>query len=206
MFSAQASAQTDSNGVQRRFNNSINFWGADYYYPGEFRRFGILGFWSDDQVGVSYERCISKSLGLKVSYASYNEHQGKNEKFVVGPSGNVFTPGVTVASGGFKMVDLYLNYHYDHLRHHKFQGGIGISYTHGGADVVDSVTVFPGYIDAQVWTHSENKSYWGIVPAVGYDYKFLHDLVSVGIDGRYRYYWGYYFHRFEYGVHIAFFF
>lgn len=215
-FLAYAGDDSSSISAKKEFSNSISFSGTDYYFPGQFRRAGILFLWKDDQVGIYYERKIYHNLRVKLGYNEWNTYdwhdnpgflwhiKNFNMPFGFIPFYDSVKAGNTAILAKYKMTDFFVSYVFNRFKKHKITVGIGASYTWGLNEVIDSITVYPGYFDALTFTHIEKKYYYGVVPSFSYDYLCLRKRMSIGADVRYREYFNFYLHKVEYGVHLGF--
>ncbi len=96
----------------------------------------------------------------------------------------------------YKMIDLLLAYRLNVLKRHKISFGIGPSYTWGKNINDDYSLVMPAGKDY-------NASYWGVAPAISYDYVFLRNRLSIGMDLRVRKYFGWPSEQIDYGLHLG---
>jgi hypothetical protein len=147
---------------------------------------------------------VYRNWSIAAGYSAWNE-----TKFL-----NVL-PGLAVVGGyepfdkvgslqwrySYKMRDVFVCYKYDRFKKHKIKAGVGVSYTQGINEYVDSVqnSIFEG----RIYLHNERHSYWGVVPLLSYDYLCLHRRVGFGADFRVRKYFGIHSTQIDYGAHIA---
>jgi hypothetical protein len=195
----------------REFVNSIIFSGTDYAFPGTFRRLGTLLFWKDDQIAIYYERKVRKHFNIKIGYNEWNTfswYHGNNPPyntgFVLIPERDTLRVGSILTCNKYKMLEEYTSYMVDITKRHKINVGVGISYTWGLNERLDSITVVPGAADYLLTTSLVKAHYWGIVPSIGYDYICLKNRLRLGIDVRYREYFNFYLKTAEYGFHVGF--
>lgn len=196
-------AQGNIDSSQNLFKNSImlsgtNFPGVEYYHG-----LGLLFIWKDDNIGVFYRRRLTNHFMLKVGYNQWNTLWRPGGEFQIIQS-NLIEVG-TMSSVRYKMGDIYGEYCIRAWRRHYVTLGVGASYTKGINIVVDSIYYNPDPPhDFIVDQSPRNAAYFGIVPEVSYDCLVLHNRIGVGIDIRYRKYFGFYFNYIEYGFHTAF--
>ncbi len=205
------SAKQDST---RQYKNTFMLCGANYVFKSDngsttYRGYRYLLLWQDALVGLAYQRKIWKNIYCKMAYNEWNNHMPKSiypgRKLIISPGFDTTAPGVILTMWKYKMADFYLLYRIDCFKRHKITAGLGVSYTWGGAnEVIDSIYINPDPPhDGIIFTSERNKSYWGVVPSLSYDYLLFKNRVAVGADLKYRRYTRYPFYAPDYGFHIA---
>lgn len=183
--------------AQKDYNNSIKLSFTNFIFPG-------LGYEGvdpilADQLGIFYEHRVYKHWRLIAGYSMFNTYETDGlSSALPGPSVSDFKEytGQGTTRHQYKMIDLLLAYRLNVLKRHKISFGIGPSYTWGKNINDDYSLVMPAGKDY-------NASYWGVAPAISYDYVFLRNRLSIGMDLRVRKYFGWPSEQIDYGLHLG---
>ena len=202
-FSGDTTVATLKTKPLKWHKNSLIFTGAYLYDKNNFFPVRSFFIWKSDMLGIYYQRKIWDNFNAKIGYNQYSYLPWRFSINRFMPQGEVFKAGGILFSGSYKMVDLQVGYTMIMLRKNVFNFSIGLSYTWGLNEVIDSVTHYPGYYDGLIFTHVEHSHYIGVLPAFSYDYLFCRNRFSMGFDIRYRSYSGFYVKAYEYGCHLA---
>ena len=199
------------------YGNSVQFSWNNFYIPNNnefaFERFHyIYGFIVYPlQIGVYYERKTYKNINISIGYNEWNT-LSYFENDWGGPLRirnfkEPFKPGLLLERSGYKTIDFYTFYKYNHFKKHKINIGIGATYTYGQNDYIDSIHLNNGPpFDAIIYTSVKNESYYGILAALSYNYLCLKNRMSIGLDIRYRKYFKLILvpEQIDWGYHISF--
>ncbi len=174
-------------------NNAVQFSATKMFFPDHNKlsliKKDFFTVMNMGQLGIYYERKIYNNWRIAAGVSEWNEtgflsiYDG-----IAGVGG--YEPIDKIGSirmrWSYKMVDVFAMYQYNKFRKHKIKTGLGLSYTHGANDYVDSVYLNPGGGDGILYLHYEKHSYYGIIPFISYDYLCLRNRVALGWDLRVR--------------------
>lgn len=92
--------------------------------------------------------------------------------------------------GNAEFYDMSVYYTLIARKKHRLKAGIALSLETGYNGYIDSVYNYVGasFPHFQAYGHTEYKDYWGYVPSLSYDYNFLKQWLSIGVDVRARRY------------------
>ncbi len=206
-----ASAQADSLKKQKEFKNSIIFSATDMFFPDHNKlsmfRHWVPIFFEADQLAIYAERRVYRNWSIAAGYSAWNETSFLSEFARIHGVGG-YEPFDKVGSlqqrYSYKMRDVFVCYKYNKFKKHKIKAGLGLSYTYGINEYVDSVYHNPSPpFDGIIFLHDERHSYWGLVPLFSYDYLCLRRRVGIGADFRVRKYFGIHSTQIDYGAHVA---
>ena len=158
-----------------------------------------------EQLSVYYQRRIYRNWNAAIGYNAWNETgflnliKGIHGVFTEEPIDKV---GALTARYSYKMVDVIAFYKFNKFRKHKINLGLGPSFAFGVNEYIDSVSL-QGY-EGIIYTHGEHRQYFGVMPTLGYDYLCFKKKVSIGLDFRYRHYFGLKHDQGEYGFHVGY--
>ena len=202
--------KSDSTKHYKDYNNSIEFSATnspkadDFFY--DIRHEYYLPY-RMGQLAMYYERCVYKNLRIKVGFNEWNEtgflSYVRGPAFVVERGSPIDEVGSLLARWSYKMIESFGVYRFNLSRKHKIKTAFGMSYTWGLNEIVDSVYHNPGGGDGIIFARREKCSYWGIVPALSYDYLCIHNRISIGLDVRLRRYFGISYSFADYGYHLS---
>lgn len=194
----------------KHYRNSVVLSAADYYFRRQFEGLNVLSVTQDHKYGLYYNRAINRHFCVSAGYNVWNNMSwytnttSANHKFKIRPSIDTFKPGVILDFIDYKIADLSVSYIIDYFKKNKIKIGVGLSYTWGKNEVIDSIYTNPGPpYDGIIYQSSKNTSYWGVVPSVSYDYLLFKNRLDLGADVKYRRYFYSLLNTFEYGIHIG---
>lgn len=185
--------------AQDRFDNSVKLNMGGFSVP---KVYSDVNF--SNQLGAVYERRVFKDLYVSAGYQQW--YRWAHRKVFRGYSieqpywlNDIFI-GKLTGRHNYKMLDVSVLYKYHINKKHIISGGLGASYCWGENAYVKHFYIHP--LDIVFSQYSKDVQYWGIVPQLSYDYLFLKNRLSAGVDLRARYY-GSAFTQYDYGVHVG---
>ncbi len=204
-------AQTGSFESQGRFKNAITLLCGNYYFPDlhSFEWNVIQPF--SEQFGLSYSRRLNSNFSATICYSKWNNFLLPNDRMIrARPAtisvSNEMTRGELLRRQLYKSCDASFDYNYVLNKKSQIKIGVGISYTTGVNEYLDSVVRSAVVPDVSfTYTHKETHSYWGVVPVVSYSYFVFKGRINAGANLKARKYWGLRSSSVEvdYGLHIG---
>jgi len=182
--------------AQKDCDNSIKLSFTNFIFPGLGYE-GVAPILAD-QLGIYFEHRVYKNWRLIAGYSMFNTYEADGLPFEqtipsVSNWNSYYGKGTTWYQ--YKMIDLLLAYRLHVLKRHKISFGMGPSYT-WGKNISDDF-ILPSVALAY------NANYWGIVSALSYDYVFLRNRLSAGLDLKARKYFSRPSEEIEYGLHLG---
>ncbi len=203
-------SNNDKETLCKDHNNSIQFSATKMFFP-DHNNISIIKkdfftVMNMGQLGVYFEKKIYRNWRIMAGVSEWNETSFLSEhKGIAGVRGYepIDKVGSIITRWSYKMVDVFAMYRYNKFKKHKIKTGLGLSYTRGANDFVDSVYLNPGGGDGILYLHYEKHSYLGVIPCISYDYMFFRNRFAFGWDLRLRKYFGIHSSQIDYGYHLS---